>query len=250
MRLTTASQEQGEALWDEIEKSASVVPVSLPAFEYGPPPRAGLVFDYAGVKIASGGDPRETMQKLAGVWDSIRGILGTAGRSAKAIITGGEEVTRGLGGIPLSKPRESLTALETAQLGVLGAGAAGILGAGVAGVDAVNDRRKYHQIRMALHGDPWFENHSDKSKIDSAFEMMKKYAPTIAKDPIVTRSFVRTMVEGDENSMNLSWAQELMEAEKKYRESGNFTEDLFDLRRAVRSGLRPFGYPSGGKKSS
>jgi hypothetical protein len=242
MRLTKESQQAGSDLWDGLEsdKTAAIVVETQP-ITFGATPRPGLVYDYAGQKVASGLPMGEAFEKIAGFWDTARKAVGTVGESIQKALTGGRShVVDGA-------PTKSLEALEKTQLALGGAAVAGTLALGAGGVSAANERRRFHQVEQALYADPWFENYTDKSDIGEAYGLMRRYSPSIAKDPIVARSFVRVMVESPELK-HTQTVQELLEAEKKFRESGAFTEDLFDLRRSIRGGARALGLSGTGGK--
>lgn len=244
--LTKDTQAAGARLWESIDGAEKVasVEVATPELSCGPQPRPGFVFDYGGVKIASGQPQGETFMKLAGVWDAIRRAGTTFGESIQKALTAGRSHMVKVKDGP-RRPTEALTALEKTQLALGGAAAGGAIALTGAGVSAANEQRRFSQVELALHADPWFEGMTDKSNVSEAYGLMKRYAPSIAKDPIVARSFVRVMVESPELK-HTQTVQELLEAEKKFRESGAFTEDLFDLRRSMRAGSRALGL-SGGK---
>jgi len=245
--LTPASQAAGAALWDQLEseKTAAIVVETQP-LTFGATPRPGLVYDYAGDKVASGLPMGEAFEKIAGFWSSARSAIGTVGESLqKALTAGRSHLVKNKEGIP--HPTEALSALEKTQLAIGGAGVAGGIALAGSGISAANERRRFSQVEQALYADPWFENYTNKSDIGEAYGLMRRYSPSIAKDPIVARSFVRVMVESPEMK-HTQTVQELLEAEKKFRESGAFTEDLFDLRRAMRGGARALGLSGTGGK--
>jgi len=239
MRITGESQKTAAALWDDLEgekcASISVAPLSC-----GPPPRAGYVYDYAGEKVASDTPPREALLKIAGFWSGVA-------ESVNKVLSGGKRTIQGLGGIPITETAEKLTQLEQAQLGVAAGGIGAALGAATLGISSAQEKRRFSQVEGALLNDPWFENTTDKSQVREAYALMRRYSPTIARDPIVARSFVRVLVEVPDKA-NIQTVQDLMDAEKKFREGGQFKDEIFDLRKGLRGGLRHLGFGGGGKK--
>jgi len=256
MRLTKESQQAGADLWGAIdggsEKSAveHVVTVGEPTLSCGPPMRDAYVFEHGDFKVAADLPVGEAMQKIAGFWaDNARGVV----ESLRTIVSGGKTWGSDLLGrrVPMHQV-DKLTQAEGAQLGLAGAAVAGTLGIGTAVINKANERRRFNQVERTLLEDPWFSNLSDKSLVNKAYGLMVKYSPSMAADPIVARSFVRMLVQseadGGMDNANIGTVQELLEAEKKFRDSGAFTEDLFDLRRSMRGGARVLGL-AGGKSS-
>ena len=117
----------------------------------------------------------------------------------------------------------------------LQAGLAGalVLGTGL-GIRQLYKRRQvqaqYDRVLGAVMEDPTFKNVEQKEdKVPEAYSFLRRYAPTLAMDPVIARSFVRQAIESDVSWMNQTVAQGLSEAESKHRDASRPSKDLRDI---------------------
>jgi hypothetical protein len=197
---------------------------------------------------------KTAMLKLAGFWGEAFANLG---KTLKGVLRGGSDVvetkaedfmkliTKTDGGDispkKLSKALKDLQAADpldktyrTAQTALFGAIPLMGLAGGAHLYSTEKLRRQHASVEHHLAQQPEFKNLADKEQaIGEAYGTMRKYSPTIAADPIVAKSFV-TMLVQHPDQQNIEIIQNLMEAEKKYKESGEFTKDWYDISKLVR----------------
>lgn len=287
MRITAEGQAEGEKLWAKLGSDMSAEDVVKTAADdiagdfltdgvyYDSKPPAGYVFQAGHFKIASpksGEEVAEGITKLAGFWQeafsnisgSVRNIVRggpPAGDALKGVMNSVRVGHSGIHGhIPDMKAfRKAIESIpvdrgsySSKQLALGGALVAVPLAAGAAEAHDAFKKHQYAVVLDHLQGDPAFENVSDAAKVKEAYHLMVKYSPSIALDPVVSKSFVMLIVSHPD-SANVETIGNLMEAEKKFKESNDFSNAFSDrVRRLMRHPLaEPFtggGGGGGGKK--
>jgi hypothetical protein len=207
----------------------------------------------------------ETMQKVAGFWaDAWKNFSGTIAGAFRG--SAGDVATHtpdsilktiGSGAMagtesdqlkalkPLAKEMAGLAkkvqsankGFGRAQLG-LAIGIPALAGFGAYHLWSKGKRRRQHAaVEHLLLKQPEFENLADREQVvGEAYGTMRKYAPSIASDPIVAKSFVGLLVSHPDQQ-NIEVIQNLMEAEKKFRDAGEFSRDWHDISKIVRHPL-------------
>lgn len=266
-------------------KSATLAMEDAPVYT-GPSIPAGALIKIGGLRIEQPvypgdsssefardqyrGEVRDAMQKLAGFWGEafknltttlkgvIRGGPASDPMTVKDLLSSITSANPGGGhSIDLDKTKKFVAGLgkadplaggyRKAQVGLALAIPAAAIAAGAKAWSSGHRQRQHGRIEQALVNDPEFENQADKEQaISESYGLMRRYAPSIALDPVVSKSFVKLLVQMPD-MQNLEVVQNLMEAERKYHDSGEFSSDLRDIQKLMRHPLvTPFS-GGGGK---
>lgn len=213
----------------------------------------------------------QAMDKLAGFWgdafknlgQTFRGVLRGAPATEpigtveflKKVVTKNKAGIRHLDPKALEKTLAGLQkadplagAYSKAQAGLAIAIPAMAVAAGANAWSRGQRTRQHGRVERALVNDPEFENQADKEQaISESYGLMRKYAPSIALDPVVSKSFVKLLVSMPD-MQNIEVIQNLMEAEKKFQDSREFSTDFRDIQKLIKHPLvTPFAGGSGKK---
>lgn len=287
MPITKEGQERAEALWAELSrddlKADDVMKLATDdvvgdfvtdGVFYDSRPPVGYVFQAGHFKIASpksGEEVADGITKLAGFWqEAFSNLSGTL----KNVVRGGgkkvdpiqwKELSRfvdaatdkvDISGMKAFVNRANQAVEETGttgyqkmQMGLAGALVATPVAFGAAEAHDAFKKHQYSVVLDHLQKDPAFENVSDAAKVKEAYHLMVKYSPSIALDPVVSKSFVMLIVSHPD-SANVETIGNLMDAERRFKESNDFTGAFSDrVRRLMRHPLaEPFTGGGGGKK--
>jgi hypothetical protein len=268
--LTKQGQEAAAKQWDAYEKADLTTAQAMNLLSekvagdlvmsdvfYESKPRSGLAFQAGDFELAipkTAEEANDGIVKLAGFWSEAFGNLG---KTLKNVVRGGEvahagpsfqEVATAMrsgagsggrlhaikdlfdAGGAASAAGGAMSGYQKAQAGLAAAVVAVPIAAGAAAAHDSMKKHRYAVILKGIQSDPAFENVSDQSKVSDAYHMMVKYSPSIALDPMVAKSFVTFLVTHPDLA-GLQSAQSLMEAEAKFRESGEFARDFSDRMR-------------------
>ena len=213
---------------------------------------------------------KTAMVKLAGFWGeafknlttTLKSVIRGGGRavpgSAKDILDVAQTGTHGeraivdiakLEGLFKGTGTGGMSGFQKAQVGLALALPAAAIAGGAKAWSAGQRVRQHGRVERALVNDPEFENQADKEQaISESYGLMRKYSPSIALDPVVSKSFVKLLVSMPD-MQNIEVVQNLMEAEKKFQDSQGFTTDLRDIQKLVKHPLVTPFTGGGGKKS-
>lgn len=289
--LTKEGQAAGAALWDRYQKADLKDSEALDLLAekiagdlvesgifYEGRPRPGFAFQAGDFELRipkTAEEANEGILKLASFWgDAFQNL----GRTLQNVVRGGGQAAKQIEWKDLSRfvntqahkvnvkgmkafvdsaatavSETGMTGYQKAQAGLAGALVAVPLAAGAAEAHDAYKKHQYAVVLDQIMKDPAFENVTDASKVKDAYHMMMKYSPSIAMDPLVSKSFVTFLVTHPDMA-GLAAAQSLMEAENKFKESGEFASAFSDrVRRLMRHPLaEPFmgggGGGGGGKK--
>lgn len=141
--------------------------------------------------------------------------------NVSSLIRKGVEFAKGVGSATahsFGKLKDPAAKLESADFLRMSLPLLGITGTVAAGKEVAEKVQQGRQIGKSfdrIMEDPEIQS-AERGKPEELFNTLKQYAPSIAKDPLISASFVKGMLQF--GTVDHSVVQDLMTSERAYRE--------------------------------